>query len=137
MDTAPLIATGSKKRLPRGQSYLMKAKELSDLLASVVDCGDYRLEFWDRATFRRSEHDGIIRGGGEIQIVEILRWKPDSHWSIYLYWLPSTKRRVVREQFIETVTPLLAAWLKRPDRHSFSVYLRLSTDELRTEIYPK
>ena len=135
MDTSPLIATGSKKRPVRGQSYLMKAKELSDLLTPVVDCSDYRLEFWDRAKFRRSEHDEIIRGGGEIQIVEIRRWKPDSHWSIYLYWLPSTKRRVVREEFIETVTPLLIAWLKRPNRHSFSVYLRLSADELRTEIY--
>lgn len=137
VDIFPLIATGSKKRLPHGQSYLMKAKELSDLLAPVVDCCDYRLEFWDRATFRRSEHDVIIRAGGEIQIIEIIRWKPDSHWSIYLYWLPSTKRRVIREQFIKTVTPLLTAWLKRPDRHSFSVYLRLSTDELRTEIYPR
>jgi|SRR5919108_2925900 hypothetical protein len=137
MDTSALIATGSKKRLARGQSYLMKAKELSDLLAPVVDCSDYRLEFWDRATFRRSEHDRMIREGGAIKILEVLRWKPDSNWSIYLYWLPSTKRRVIREQFIETVTPLLTAWLKRPDRHSFSVYLSLSTDELRTEIYPK
>jgi len=35
MDTSPLIATGSKKRPVRGQSYLMKAKELSDLLTPV------------------------------------------------------------------------------------------------------
>jgi hypothetical protein len=115
----------------------MKAKELSDLLAPVVDCSDYRIEFWDRATFRRSEHDATVRGGGEIQIVEILRWKSDSHWSIYLYWLPSTKRRMIRDQFVETVTPLLVTWLKRSDRHSFSVYLKLPTNEVRVESYPK
>jgi hypothetical protein len=136
MDTTPLIATGSKKRLGRGQSYLMKTKELSELLAPVVDCSHYRLAFWDRAIFRRSEHDEVVRAGGEIKIVEILRWKPDSNWSIYLYGIPSTKRRVVREQFVQTVTPLLTAWLKRPDRYAFLVYLRLSTDDLRTESYP-
>ena len=137
MDAQALIVTGSKQRLAHGQSYLLKARELSDLLAPLVDCSGYRLEFRDRATYRRSEHDAVVREGGEIQIVEILRWKPDSHWSIYLYWLPATKRRVIREKFLETVTPLLAAWLKRPDRHSFSVYLQLSTDKLRTESYPK
>ena len=137
MDTPPLIVTGAKQRVAHGQSYLLKAKDVTDLLAPVVDCSDYRLEFRDRATYWRFGHDAVVRGGGEIKIVEILRWKPDSHWSIYLYWLPSTKRRVVREQFLETLTPLLTSWLERFDRHSFSVYLRLSINELRIESYPK
>jgi hypothetical protein len=47
MDMPPLIVTGSKQRLAHGQSYLLKAKELSDFLAAVVDCSDYQLEFRD------------------------------------------------------------------------------------------
>lgn len=61
MNTPRLIVTGSKQRLARGQSYLLKARELSDLLAPLVDCSDYRLEFRDRATFRRSQHDAVVR----------------------------------------------------------------------------
>ena len=92
-----MIPTLNKERLPKGFSYPLGAKTVSEVIGGIPQaenislCFRWRDEFWVSKWRKRVEERGTVK----LVEAHIVLW--DNEWRIYIYSVPSDCNMVARQ----------------------------------------
>ena len=122
-----LIPTRKKIKLPKGYSYPVGAKEISEALAKIPQYDSISIIFRARDTYSASKHKEKIRDQKTLTIIEAEYNNPqvnisssnkmiesgyyDSRWILMVYALPKDFRHTANLTLKTEVLPKLKKWL--------------------------
>lgn len=92
-----MIPTEYKERLPKGFSYPLGAKAISEIIGEIPQAENISLRFEWRDEFWVSKWQKRIEGYGTVRLVEAqytVRW---DEWWIYVYSVPSNCNAAARQ----------------------------------------
>lgn len=122
-----LIPTKYKNKIPKGFSFPIGAKDISESLQGIPQYNKFELTFHDRDTFWSSKFHERIKGKDFITVIEISYsryranistpkdWEESGYsnpnWVVRVYALPSEYRSNTKTQLLEIAMPLYKKWL--------------------------
>ncbi len=122
-----LIPTLHKDKLPKGFSYPVGAKEISDAMTNAPQYALMRLVFHDRDTFWASEFKERIRNNKVVKVIEIEYIRSHAYtgapkhfvesghfepkWTVSVYALPTEYRHDVNMAIKNFAIPIYVSWL--------------------------
>lgn len=126
-----LIPTRYKEKLPKDWSYPLGAEIITKRLNGIELSDPFDIWFQWRAEFWYSKFQENVKGLGDIVILECRSSLFHSGLTLYLYALPSTIKKNVRESLDHDVFPKLFEWLLNYKKGAvFSVLLNLKTEKV-------
>lgn len=131
-----LIPTKHKDKLPKGFSYLFKAKEISEWLDGVPQYSLIELSFCDRGEYWQSKYQRVLKNEGEIELISSGYDLSKEKVSVNIYGIPSQYRHKAREKIQAVGLPDMLEWFQYPDKHKllyqeFGIYFTLSSETVR------
>ncbi len=122
-----LIPTKYKNKIPKGFSFPIGAKEISESIYGIPQYNKLELSFHDRDTFWASKFHEKIKEKNSITVIEISYsrskanistpkdWEAsgysDPKWMIRVYALPSEYRASTKAKIIKIAMPSYKKWL--------------------------
>lgn len=149
-----MLSTSYKQALPSGFAYPVGAELLSSALQSTPQIAILKLSFHAHYRIFASSFKRQLRVGDPVMVLSVSYrhvppgltgsnafidegWYNES-WGLTVYSVPSTSRRVAREQIVAEL-PRVEKWLSSPrsdtwryGRHSFHMLLSLPEGVLTT-----
>ena len=148
-----LIPTKYKSKIPKGFSFPIGAKDISESLEGIPQYNKFELTFHNRDTLWASKFQERIKEKDFITVIEISysRFRPtistpknweesgysNPKWMVSVYALPSEHRSKTKAQLLEIAMPLYKKWLDEIGdiedfgSHRKSFILDLSSGDLK------
>ncbi len=122
-----LIPTKHKEKIPKGFSYPIGAKDLSEGLKGVPQYINFELWYRVKDTFWASKYHEKVKAKEPIRVIQVeyyrsrvnrstpKDWEESGHcdpkWTIRVYGLPSEYRAETKKQIIANALPKIREWL--------------------------
>ncbi len=147
-----IITTYHKEKIPKGFSYPIGAKKISESIQSSIAADDSEISFWVKDEFWSSSFNERIKNEEPIKIIDIRYHAPRIHhsssnnmiisghydpkWKIEVHSVPVKHVSSVKKMLLKALQDEAVDWLKNINakKQSWQRYYNPKTNELLSSI---